>query len=154
MARSLFSGERADNAVPVAYLALAIGLIAVLLPTALRPPTPQTPQTAQLSPDAPPDNKTEGLISSLNRASSGTAGAGSGTGPSAAAGTNGAAGGPTTTSPVRPTVSCAHGFGDPPRQTESPYSALCVPPFKGDNGGATAKNVTGSQIKVGFWHVL
>ena len=155
MARSLFSGERADNAVPVAYLVLAIGLVAVLLPTALRPPTPQTPQTAQLSPDAPPDNKTEGLISSLNRASSGTAGAGSAPGSSLGdTGPGSAAGGPTTTSAAHPTVSCAHGFGNPPRQTESPYSALCVPPFHGDNGGATYKNVTGSQIKVGFWHVL
>src|SRR5438876_5625511 len=118
MARSLFSGERADNAVPVAYLVLAIGLVAVLLPTALRPPAPQTPQTAQLSPDAPPDNKTESLIASLNRASSGTAGTSTGLGD------NLSAAGPDVTPPPPPsTVGCPHGYGNPPRQTESPYSA-------------------------------
>src|SRR5438094_9782323 len=122
MARSLFSGERADNAVPVAYLVLAIGLVAVLLPTALRPPTPQSPQTAQLSPDAPPDNKTESLISSLNRASSGTAGSSSNLGGTG----DGTGGGPATTLPpantptTGPTLSCPHGYGNPPRQTESP----------------------------------
>src|SRR4051812_302699 len=145
----------------MAFMGLGLLLIVALLPSALRPPAPQTNQTAQLSPDAPPDSKTDSLIASLNRASSGTAGAGTGTGAPDQAG-NGA--GPTGEGPTPPTTvppppppqtkACPHGFGNPPRQTESPYSAPCALPFEGDNGGATYKNVTSGQVKVGFWHVL
>lgn len=39
-------------------------------------------------------------------------------------------------------------IGDPPRQTEDPQSPPCVPFFKGDNGGATWRGVTGTEIKV------
>ena len=38
--------------------------------------------------------------------------------------------------------------GDPPRQTEDPQSPPCVPFFSGDNGGATAKGVTPTEIRV------
>jgi hypothetical protein len=38
--------------------------------------------------------------------------------------------------------------GDPPRQTEDPQSPPCVAYFSGDNGGATAKGVTGDKITV------
>src|SRR5258708_30594077 len=113
--RSKAGTKRAENAVPVAFLGLGLALIALLLPSALRPPAPQTPQTAQLSPDAPPDNKTESLIASLNQATSGTAGAG--TGDLGAGGDAGLLGPP----PVS-TVGCPHGFRHPPPQTQSPYS--------------------------------
>ena len=116
---------------------------------------PPSPQTAELSPDAPPDNKTESLISSLNRASSGTAGSGTGLGGGSP--TELAGGVSATTAPTKaaaPTLSCPHGYGNPPRQTESPYSAPCALAFHGDNGGATGKNVDASEIRVGFWHVL
>src|SRR2546425_6421543 len=116
--------RRAENAVPVAFMGLGMPLIAVLLPPALRPPAPQTPQTAQLSPDAPPDNKTESLIASLNRASSGTAGAGAG----AASDLNAAGDDTLLAAPPPNTVGCPHGYGNPPRQTESPYSAPCAAP--------------------------
>jgi hypothetical protein len=135
----------------MAFMGVGLCLIAFLLPSALRPPAPQTPQTAQLSPDAPPDDKAESLIASLNRASSGTAGVGDGLGGDLiAAGDGGLLAAP----PPPPTVSCQHGFGNPPRQTESPYSAPCVAPFKGDNGGATYKNVKKDRTLVGFWHIL
>jgi len=40
-------------------------------------------------------------------------------------------------------------FGDPPRQTEDPHSPPCVfEIFKGDDGGATAPGVTGTEIRV------
>lgn len=39
-------------------------------------------------------------------------------------------------------------IGDPPRQTEDPQSPPCVPYWKGDNGGATWRGVTGNEIKV------
>src|SRR4051812_40590691 len=141
------------------FMGVGLLLIVALLPSALRPPAPQTPQTAQLSPDAPPDSKTDSLIASLNRASSGTAGAGTtdtGDGaPGSGSGPNGPATATSTTAPPGPsTVACPHGYGNPPRQTESPYSAPCALPFHGDNGGSTYKNVEAGQVKVGFWHVL
>lgn len=40
--------------------------------------------------------------------------------------------------------------GDPPRQTEDPKSPPCVPYFEGDNGGATWKGVTASEIRVAW----
>src|SRR6187200_2337925 len=125
-ARRKSHGRRSENAMPMAFMGLGLCLIVLLLPSALRPPAPQTNQTAQLSPDAPPDSKSESVIASLNRASSGTAGAGTGTGP-----TDQTAPGappppapgeppPTTAPPAPPTKACPHGFGNPPRQTESP----------------------------------
>ena len=66
---------------PMAFMGLGLLLIVILLPSALRPPAPQTNQTAQLSPDAPPD-KTDSIIATLQRAGSGTAGTGSGSGAS------------------------------------------------------------------------
>ncbi len=39
-------------------------------------------------------------------------------------------------------------IGDPPRQIEDPQSPPCVPYWEGDNGGATYKGVTGSEIRV------
>lgn len=41
-----------------------------------------------------------------------------------------------------------HCIGDPPRQIEDPQSPPCVPYWKGDNGGATWKGVTGGEIRV------
>lgn len=38
--------------------------------------------------------------------------------------------------------------GDPPRQTEDPESPPCIAYFKGDNGGATYKGVSGSEIRI------
>src|SRR5947207_1207570 len=153
--------RRTENAMPMAFMGMGLALIVLLLPSALRPPSPQTPPTAQLSPDAPPDNKADSLIASLNRASSGTAGVGTGAGigdqTNPGAGPAGPGTPPTTAPPAPPppnTKACPHGYGNPPRQTESPYSAPCALPFEGDNGGATSRNVTASQIKVGFWHVL
>jgi hypothetical protein len=40
--------------------------------------------------------------------------------------------------------------GNPPRQTEDPKSPPCVPYFDGDNGGATWKGVTATEIKVAW----
>src|SRR5262249_54240556 len=39
----------------------------------------------------------------------------------------------------------------PPHQTEDPLSPPCVAYFDGDNGGATAQGVTGSEIVVVFY---
>lgn len=44
--------------------------------------------------------------------------------------------------------------GDPPRQTEDPLSPPCVPYYSGDNGGETARGVTGEEIRVVFYNDL
>jgi len=38
--------------------------------------------------------------------------------------------------------------GDPPRQIEDPQSPPCVPYWEGDNGGATSKGVTATEIRI------
>jgi hypothetical protein len=40
--------------------------------------------------------------------------------------------------------------GDPPRQIEDPQSPPCVAYWKGDNGGATSKGVTATEIKIAW----
>lgn len=137
------------------YLALAVVLAALLLPTALRPPQDQQSTSAAFSPDAPPDDAPpEVLLQSLRQARSSTAGSVE-----------------TTTDAVEvqrqqqeeeeppppppppPRKRAARNpcFGDPPRQTESLYSALCVPAFTdGDNGGKTAPGVYPDEIRIGI----
>lgn len=140
MARSR-SSRPAQRLLPVAYVVIAVLLAALLLPSILRPPQDLQSTTAAFSPDAPPDQTPpEALLQSLRQASSSTAGA-------------------TVdetievieeSGPPPPKRAVRSGcFGDPPRQTESLYSALCVPAWTdGDNGGATSKGVTATEIKL------
>lgn len=133
-----------ERYVPLVYLAFALVLVAVVLPSALRPPPPQANQSAEFSPDAPPDENTDSILSALGRAQSGT-----GTGPGGASGggiadAGGDAGGGQGTRPR----ACPKGFGNPPRQIESVYAAPCASPFVGDNGGATYQGVTATEIRV------
>lgn len=140
--------HRAEQVLPAAYFLLALVLVLAVLPTVLRTKPPSSNQTAALSPDAPPD-KQQSIISSFAPASSGTAGSAAGAAPSDAGGT-------TTTVPpgrasngaVSVAKACAHGFGDPPRQTFSWYSPPCAPAWSGDNGGATWKGVSGGEVRV------
>lgn len=129
---------------PVVYLGLSLALVLFLLPTALRPPQPPPPTSAEFSPDEPPDP--ESIVSEFARASSATAGQG-------APGVGDIGGGAGPGVGARPR-GCPVGFGFPPRQTESIYSPACAPAFTGDNGGATAKNVTATEVRVAMWHTL
>lgn len=135
---------------PVALYVAALAVIAAALPTMLRPPPDTANNAAELSPDAPPDEDQEAIVASLNRGTSGTAadgtasvGAGEG-GPPPPAAT------PPPPPPVAPPRFCPGGWGDPPRQVESWYSAPCAPAWQGDNGGATYKGVGASEVRVGF----
>jgi hypothetical protein len=57
--------------------------------------------------------------------------------------------GTTTTATQAPPIPAVHQcIGDPPRQIDDPQSPPCVPFFQGDNGGATAKGVTGNEIRI------
>src|SRR5688572_26718860 len=143
MARSRSSSKPLERILPISYVGVAIVLAALLLPTILRPPQDLQNTSAAFSPDAPPDEPPpEALLQSLRQASSSTAGSQveiveevvveEGAAP------------PKPKKAVR--VGC---FGDPPRQTESLYSALCVPAWTGtDNGGSTAPGVTKSEVNI------
>lgn len=135
--------DRISAYLPLAYFAAALALVLAVLPTVLRPPQQPPTQSAELSPDAPPDDEQQSIISALNRASSGTTGAGAGVGETGAE----------VLAPVTvpgPPAFCPGGFGNPKRQTESIYSAPCAASWQGDNGGSTWKNVTGDEIRIGL----
>ena len=133
------------RSVPLVYLAMALVLAVLVLPTALRPPPDQQSATASFSPDAPPDEAPELLIQSVRKAQSSTAGA-------TATAEEIAFEEPPPPPPPPPPRKAARGrcFGDPPRQTESLYSALCVPAWTGaDNGGKTWNGVYPNEIRIG-----
>lgn len=143
-----------ERAVPATSL-VAVGIIAIaVLPSSLRPPPDQANASAELSPDAPPDETPDAIISSFTQAGSRTAGASN---PAVAQAPGGV---PQTSTPPPPPpppppirrASSGLCFGNPPRQTESVYAPDCKPAFVGDNGGATSRNVTADQVNIGFWH--
>jgi hypothetical protein len=119
----------------------------LLLPSALRPPPDEATTSAEFSPDAPPEDEApEAIISSLRQA--GSAGAGAELAAAGPEGTPGTPAAPPTTVERRaPRGQC---IGDPPRQTDSLYATACVPGWVGDNGGATAKGVSGEQFVVAW----
>jgi hypothetical protein len=143
--------KRGDRRFAIAYFTLACCLAVFILPSSLRPPSNASPTSPELSPDAPPDPNQESIVSALSRATSATAGAGTAAGTSAGDGP-GLGGGPGAPAPPPPQLAppraCPRGFGNPPRQVESPYSPPCAAPFAGDNGGATAVGVTRDEIRV------
>lgn len=92
---------------------------------------------------APPDDA-EILLAELGRAASGTV-----TRETAGTGPTGAI------PPARPRAPrfCPAGFGDPPRQVESLYSAPCAPAWTGSNGGSTYKGVTATEVRIALQHL-
>lgn len=152
MSSSRRPGATLSRYVPVGYLMMTLVLIVTLLPTALRPPQQPPNTSAELSPDAPPEPEQEAIVSVLNRGTSGTAGAGPGEGDgNEQAGDGGPT--PTTAPPEVPAPrGCPRGFGDPPRQTFSLYSAPCALAWQGDNGGATSNGVTATEVRVAVGH--
>src|SRR5687767_14499969 len=104
---------------PVAYLAIVMAVVATVLPTSLRPPPDDPTTSAEFSPDAPPDDTQQSIFAALGRGQSGGAGIG---------GQTGRAGGPPPEQRRSAAArNCPYGYGDPPRQIESPYSAPCAP---------------------------
>ena len=145
-------GSRAGSGryLPVVYVVLAVAAAALLLPTALRPPVDQQSASAAFSPDAPPDDTPpEALLQSIRQASSSTAGGTIDKTPPPEPETITVQAPPP---PVKKKAVRNRCFGeDPPRQTESLYSATCVPAWTGsDNGGATAEGVTRDEVRIGY----
>jgi hypothetical protein len=133
-----------SRALPTLYLLVASAVALAVLPSVLRPPPDQAQSSAELSPDAPPEDEAETIIQSLQQAASRTAGASGGTAETV----------PVTTTSTILAAGRGRCFGDPPRQTESPYSPPCRAAFTGDNGGATYQNVSGDTIGIAFFHAL
>ena len=81
----------------------------------------------------------------------GTAGGGSGGGAQGGGGTSGGLGNGSTLGPASPPAATADQWCDPATgrlRIPSLYTAPCVPPFSGDNGGATYNGVTAKTITV------
>ena len=136
------------RSLPIGYLVFALVLAVVLLPTALRPPQDEQSTSAAFSPDAPPDDTPpESLLSTLRQARSSTAGAAE----VALEEEEEELALPPPPPPPRRRASRDGCFGDPPRQTESLYSALCVPawvPPPEGNGGKTWNGVYPDEIRI------
>jgi hypothetical protein len=133
---------------------MALLLLLVIVPLALRANPSPPPQIAEFNPseqqikEAPPDQST---AFGLGGQGSGSGGSGSGLGgelganPLTALGHLAGSPFPLDASRVR------HCVGNPPRQTEDPQSPPCVSYFfEGDNGGATAKGVTRDEIVIAY----
>lgn len=138
---------KGEGWLPFIYFFGALAVVVAILPSALRPPQQPPNQSAEFSPNAPPDDQNESIVGALGRAGSGVAGgltsAGSGPGAAVDAVTT-----TTTAPPRRAPRACPSGAGNPPRQVFSLYAAPCATSFEGDNGGATAKGVTATEVRV------
>src|SRR4051794_7191131 len=141
--------NRAERSVPVALACAMFAVVALLLPTILRPANPETNQSAQFSPDAPPDNQ-DSIVAALNRGTSATAGTGDGQGSNVGQGAVGP-GQAQAAPPAKGPASRGNCFGRPPRQVESVYAPPCVPAFVGDNGGETAFGVSATEVRVAIY---
>lgn len=144
------------RAVPLGYLAVAMAVAVLVLPTALRPPPDPSNESGAISPDAPPDNNPEQLIQSVQQAAGGGAGAAAGgaTTTTAAPLAPGVTQPVVTTTTIRRKAGLGSCFGTPKRQTESIYAPPCQPAFVGDNGGETAHNVLANELHLSFNHAL
>jgi hypothetical protein len=129
---------------PVVYLFMSLVVAVAFLPSALRPPPEQTNDSAALNPNAKPDEQADQIVQSTRQARGGGAGA--------TKGGEGIAPTPTTAPPGPPAKGRC--YGNPPRQTQSVYSAPCAPTYSGSNGGATGHNVFPNEVRLGLWHTV
>ena len=139
--------RRALRRYPALAWLVAAGLLALLLPSGLTLPQSGPSTLAEYAP-VPGAGEGSADLGELAATQSGGVGSG-GRGDRAAA----SGGGDDEPPPARTgkfvrkagTKRCV---GEPPRQTEDPLSPPCIAFFDGDNGGATAKGVTGDTIAV------
>ncbi|MCU1295622.1 MAG: hypothetical protein JWP08_4472, partial [Bryobacterales bacterium] len=131
-------------------LAVALGLLVLLLPLLLHAATASPPTAAEFSPNAK---------QVIKKAPPGQAAAVSGTGASPTPTPSPGASAQPSAAPSSPTPSAApqavaenllkQCVGPPPlRQIEDPQSPPCIAYWKGDNGGATSKGVTRENVYI------
>jgi hypothetical protein len=135
---------------PGLIVLLVAGIAASLLPSSLLVPLSGPSASAELAP-VPGRGDQAGDLSTLDAATTGGLGAGSGAlgteGGGAGGGLDQPGGGGGTGGNPR-NKQCV---GNPARQTGDPLSPPCVAYFDNDNGGATAKGVTRDQVTVVFY---
>jgi hypothetical protein len=122
-------------------------VLATLLPSALRVPLSGPSASAEIAPVPGRGNADDGDLAGLGQSSTGGLGFGGGLGGDdggLGGGTDGE-GGPGGKGGNPTNKRCV---GKPARQTEDPLSPPCVAFFSGDNSGATAKGVSGTEIRV------
>jgi len=127
-------------------LAIALGLLAVLLPLVLHAATAAPPTAAEFSPNAKQVIKQAppGQAANVN----GNPGASPTPTPTPTAGPR-ATPAPKPTSSAVPENQVKQCVGPPPlRQIEDPQSPPCIAYWQGDNGGATSQGVTRDAIYV------
>ena len=135
---------------PLVMGGVALALMMAVLPSSLHLPVTGPGGQAEVAP-VPGQGNSQANLSALGLADSGTVGSGG-------AGAN--ADGVVPSPPVESLLKAlganglgtvaqqSHCVGNPPRQTEDPLSPPCVPFWSGDNGGKTAKGVTGNSITI------
>ncbi|HZU72626.1 MAG TPA: hypothetical protein VE990_07620 [Acidimicrobiales bacterium] len=136
-----------ESYLPLLYFAVAIAVIALLLPSVLRPPAQQSNQSAQLSPNSP-HSQQQSIIAAFQSAESGTNGAGQGAGAGAAPGGLPGAPAPAAEAVSGPPHYCPFGVGQPPLQLNSPYAPPCAAGYNGKNPGATYQGVTVTTVRI------
>jgi len=132
---------------PLLTVVLAIALVALVMPSALRLPQSNPREVPEFAP-VPGQQKAGNAGASFDGL--GTAGGPDG-GPAAGPVSGpGAATAPPLLGQGKNPVS-KQCVGRPPRQTEDRLSPPCVAYFKGDNGGATTTGVTRDEVTVVFY---
>lgn len=146
---------------PLASIAVALILALAILPSALNLPQSNPSTTLEFAPvppedDTPPPPQGSNL-SSLGLASTGglEQGTPDGAGPGPGAPGEGELGLPDPGEPlagVGKSPRTKRCVGNPPRQTEDPFSPPCAADFSGDNFGATYQGVSREEIRILFYY--
>ena len=130
---------------PALVWLVAAGLLALLLPSGLTLPQSGPSTLAEYAP-VPGAGEGSADLGELAATQSGGVGSGGrGDRPAAADGADDEPP-PTRTGKFVRKAGTKRCVGDPPRQTEDPLSPPCIAFFDGDNGGATARGVTGDEV--------
>lgn len=139
---------------PMSLLLVPLLLAAFVLPSALNVNQSNPSPTLEYAPVPASDNNPPPQIGNLDTLAlartTGLKTQGNGPGDGGGGGGNGLP--PVIPPPVIPrTNSSKTCVGNPPRQTEDPFSPPCVPAFHGKNGGATAVGVTATEVRLLFY---
>jgi len=128
---------------PLLTVVLAIALVALVMPSALRLPQSNPREVPEFAPV--PGQQQAG------QAGASFDGLGAAAGPDGGPAAGPGSGTPPTPPPLQGIGKNPVGkqcVGNPPRQTEDKLSPPCVAYFKGDNGGATYRGVTRDEVTV------
>lgn len=142
--------ERRNIGAPLANGTMMLALLTVVALVALPASQTPPPSIAELSPNAQ-EQITEEQPEQSSSVGEGEGGEGREDVPGPAASPEPEPEAPSeapASEPERDPARLRACVGNPPRQTEDPHSPPCVSYWEGDNGGATAKGVTATEIRI------